>query len=80
MQAETLRNGGTGGSEGVVWLFGLGVGFCSDVSGGEVGRVLRLVFTEVLELRSGLVRLFSREDGVGDGSFSIVWSWAYELS
>lgn len=77
MQAETLRNGGAGGSV-VVWLFdlglGVGVGFWSDVSGGEVGRVLRLVFIELLELGRGL-RLFSREDEedeVGDGCFNIV--------
>lgn len=74
MQAETLRNGGAGGSV-VVWLFGLdfrvGVGFWSDVSGGEVGRFLRLVFIELLELGRGL-RLVSREDEVGDGCFNMM--------
>lgn len=66
MQAETLRNGGAGGS--LVWLVGLGfgVGFWSDVSGGEVGRVLQVVFIELLGLVS------RDEDQVGDGCFSIV--------
>lgn len=54
----------------VVWLFGLGfgVGFWSDVSG-EVGRLLRLVFIELLELGREL-RLFSRDE-VG-GCFNMV--------
>lgn len=73
LQAETLRNGGAGGSGVVVvWVFDLafGAGFWSDVSAGEVGMFLRLVFIELLGLGSGL-RLVSREDEVG-GSFSIV--------
>ena len=72
MQAETLRNGGAGGSV-VVWLFGLGLGVGFDVSCGEVGGFLRLVFIELLELGRGL-RLFSRDDEVGDGCFNILCS------
>ena len=78
LQAETLRKGGAGGSVsfGVGFEVGLGVWFWfwSDVSGGEVGGFLRVVFTVFLEL-GGLVRLVSREVEVGDGSFSIVYSF-----
>lgn len=78
MQAETLRNGGAGGS-GFGWVVGLGFGFgFSDVSG-EGGRLLRVVFIELLVLGCWLVCMFSRED-VGDGSFSIVWDLDYGLN